>query len=436
MPARPGRSGARWHCACDKAGQVTIEPPAPGEPRRPLGPRDPGDAWVVAPTGERYWGRFGAAGLLALDADAACCCSTGCRGATSATPGRCPGGARHEGESASDAALREAAEEAGVPDAAIRPRLLERARPRRTGATRPLVGDVVGRSSRRSATPRAASWRGCPPTRSPTQPLHPGVRARRGSSCGRCSTCVPRSWWMRRTSSGRCPTAGGAIARAPPRGCIARIGALAADGVPAARWSCPSTPGSPSGSLVVEGQARAAGDGCRRRRGRAGRGIRRRRDRRRGGRLVAAGRAVTVVTSDRGLAARATDAGAAVRGARWLLDLLAVVRVDVESSRPRSLSMSRRSRFVGRPAPRSRIGTNARQSRAAAGECGPRRPRPPGTAPTRFEIGCRTMRIRSNPAIRTRSSSPGRTGCAAFARSPLTRTCPARHAVVAAERVL
>jgi hypothetical protein len=30
---------------------------------------------------------------------------------------------------------------------------------------------------------------------------------------------------------------------------------------------------------------------------------------------------VTVVTSDRGLAEGATDAGAAVRGARWLLDL-------------------------------------------------------------------------------------------------------------------
>ena len=39
-------------------------------------------------------------------------------------------------------------------------------------------------------------------------------------------------------------------------------------------------------------------------------------------RLVRAGRTVTVVTSDRGLTARATDAGASVRGAGWLLDLL------------------------------------------------------------------------------------------------------------------
>ncbi len=57
-------------------------------------------------------------------------------------------------------------------------------------------------------------------------------------------------------------------------------------------------------------------------------------------------------------------------------------------------------------------------------------------APTRLEIGCFTTSIRSNPSMRTRISSPIRTGCAAFARSPPTRTCPARQAVVAAERVL
>ena len=46
---------------------MTIVPPDPGEPRRPHGPRDPGDAWVVTGDGTRYWGRFGAAGLLAVD---------------------------------------------------------------------------------------------------------------------------------------------------------------------------------------------------------------------------------------------------------------------------------------------------------------------------------------------------------------------------------
>ena len=38
-------------------------------------------------------------------------------------------------------------------------------------------------------------------------------------------------------------------------------------------------------------------------------------------RLVAAGRVVTVVTSDRGLRGRVTDAAAAVHGPRWLRDL-------------------------------------------------------------------------------------------------------------------
>ncbi len=47
----------------------------------------------------------------------------------------------------------------------------------------------------------------------------------------------------------------------------------------------------------------------------------------------------------------------------------------------------------------------------------------------------RTTTIRSKPFWRTRTSSPGATGCAAFARSPFTRTCPALHAAVAAERV-
>ena len=92
--------------------------------RRPFGPRDPGDAWVVAPTGERYWGRFGAAGLLALDADRGVLLQHRVSWSHFGDTWALPGGARHEGESACDGALREAAEEAGVPDGSIRPRLL------------------------------------------------------------------------------------------------------------------------------------------------------------------------------------------------------------------------------------------------------------------------------------------------------------------------
>ena len=94
---------------------MSIEPPA-FEHRRPVGPRDPGDAWVVAPSGERYWGAFGAAGLLALDEHRGVLLQHRVSWSHYGDTWALPGGARHEGESAGDGALREAAEEAGVPD--------------------------------------------------------------------------------------------------------------------------------------------------------------------------------------------------------------------------------------------------------------------------------------------------------------------------------
>lgn len=39
---------------------MSVPPPLPAD-------RNPGDAWVIAPDGARYWGAFGAAGLLAID---------------------------------------------------------------------------------------------------------------------------------------------------------------------------------------------------------------------------------------------------------------------------------------------------------------------------------------------------------------------------------
>src|SRR5688500_4178798 len=103
---------------------------------------------------------------------------------------------------------------------------------------------------------------------------------------------------------------------------------------------------------------------------------------------------------------------------------------------PRSRSRSRRSRLVGRPAPRSRTGTTDGASRGGGGGVRSSTAVAATVAETRFTIVWRTTRIRSNPPMRTRTSSPGRTGCAAFARSPFTRTWPARQAVVAADRVL
>lgn len=74
-----------------------------------------GDAWVHGPDGARYWGRFGAAGLLAHDAGRGILLQHRAEWSHFGGTWGLPGGARHENESAVEAALREAGEEASVP---------------------------------------------------------------------------------------------------------------------------------------------------------------------------------------------------------------------------------------------------------------------------------------------------------------------------------
>lgn len=84
--------------------------------------RDPGDAWVTAANGVRYWGRFGAAGLLAHDPGRGILLQHRVSWSDHGDTWGIPGGARHEGEAAVAGAIRESGEEAGVPPSAIRPR--------------------------------------------------------------------------------------------------------------------------------------------------------------------------------------------------------------------------------------------------------------------------------------------------------------------------
>lgn len=299
---------------------MSIEPPVPGEPRRPLGPRDPGDAWVVAPTGERYWGVFGAAGLLALDAQRGVLLQHRVSWSHFGDTWALPGGARHEGESACDAALREATEEAGVPDASVRPRMLSVFDLGYWSYTT-LVGDVVRPFEPTISDPESRELAWIAPAEVADKPLHPGFAASWASleslldvrpavivDAANVVGSVPDGWWRDRS---------GATERL-----LARIGRLAADGMSAELLNLPEHTWFPEWVVVLEGAARTAGQSAD--------GVEIVQASASGDdaivleaeRLAQAGRTVTVVTSDRELGRRATDAGAVVRGTRWLLDQL------------------------------------------------------------------------------------------------------------------
>nr|WP_205835505.1 NUDIX domain-containing protein [Microbacterium sp. CFH 90308] len=284
-----------------------------------MGPRDPGDAWVVAPTGERYWGRFGAAGLLAVDPDRGVLLQHRVSWSHFGDTWALPGGARHEEESAWDAALREAAEEAGVPASAIRPRVLSVLDLGYWSYTT-VIGDVVEPFEPVISDPESRELAWVPTDAVTRHPLHPGfagswerlkallpVRPAVVVDAANVMGSVPDGWWRDRE---------GAAERL-----LARLGSLARQGIPAAALELPEHTWYPHWTAVVEGQARGA---------EATDGIDVVRAEASGDdalvaaaeRLVDAGNRVTVVTSDRGLAQRVQDAGAAVRGARWLLDLL------------------------------------------------------------------------------------------------------------------
>jgi 8-oxo-dGTP diphosphatase len=295
--------------------------------------RDSGDAWVEGPDGQRFWGAFGAAGLLVHDPDRGVLLQHRVAWSHHGGTWGLPGGARHAGESAVDGAAREAAEEAGVPPAGIRPVL----------ATVLDLGfwsytTVTARTVRpfepRVADAESIELRWVPVDEVDGRELHPGfgrawpmLRA----ELAREVTLVvdtanllgsrPDGWWRDRA---------GSTSRL-----LSELDALARDGLPAAdlglpgdvRWpdvvavveghardaSLPATPADPaSPTLRAPGVAvlEAAADGD----GEIVRVVGAARD---------GGREVVVVTADRGLAARVEALGARVIGpgrVRALLD--------------------------------------------------------------------------------------------------------------------
>lgn len=298
---------------------MTIEPPGDAEPRRPHGPRDPGDAWVVAESGERYWGRFGAAGLLALDPRRGVLLQHRVSWSHFGDTWGLPGGARHEGESAVAAALREAGEEAGVPAGSVAPRFVS-VLDLGIWSYATLVADVATPFEPTISDPESRELAWVPVDEVTSLPLHPGFADAwpmlRGAldvhptvvvDAANVVGSVPDGWWKDRA---------GAASRL-----LAQLDGLAAAGMPAQMLDLPGTTWFPEWVTVLEGRARDAEDVGRARVLRAA-GAGDDTIAAEASRLVKAGRAVTVVTSDRGLAARAGEAGAAVRGAGWLSGLL------------------------------------------------------------------------------------------------------------------
>ncbi|EZP29407.1 NUDIX domain-containing protein [Microbacterium oleivorans] len=296
---------------------MRIEEPSSGPPR-PTGPRDPGDAWVITDAGEKYWGRFGAAGLLAHDRERGVLLQHRVAWSHHGGTWGIPGGARHQGESATDAAMRESHEEAGVPGEALLPRFTS-VLDLDVWSYTTLVADVVRPFEPVIADPESYALEWVPLDQVDSLPLHPGfsaswpplrdllaVRPTVLVDAANVVGSVPDGWWRDRA---------GAASRL-----LGRLDGFSRTGVAAAEFSLPGDTWYPTVVAVLEGEARSAPDG-------SGFVEVVRADAAGDDTLVAEaqrrvgdGERVLLVTSDRALGERAVAVGAEVRGASWLRD--------------------------------------------------------------------------------------------------------------------
>lgn len=138
--------------------------------------RSNGDTWATAADGKRYWGLFGAAGLLAYDPARGVLLQHRAGWSDHGDTWGIPGGARHENEDAVEAALRESYEEAAVPGDAVRPiysHVLDR-----VGWTyTTVVAIVVTPFEARITDPESNALEWVPVERVAEYPLHPAFAA-------------------------------------------------------------------------------------------------------------------------------------------------------------------------------------------------------------------------------------------------------------------
>lgn len=296
---------------------------------------------MEGPQGRRFWGRFGAAGLLVHDPERGILLQHRVEWSHFGGTWGIPGGARRLGEDALSAAVRESAEEAGVPPTAVRTRFTSvldlgfwsytTVAVRVADAFDPVVGD---------AESIALQW--VPPDEVDALPLHPGFAAAwpmlRGSLESRVSVVVdaanvvgsrPDGWWRDRR---------GAAERL-----LAALATLARSGIPASELQMPLARWWPQVIVVVEGQARSAQPPSDapdtvtvRRAARDGdqaivdvvAELRGDQSGLAGGAIAASepSSLTVVVTADRELRRRVTALGAESRGPGWLLSMLPQTR--------------------------------------------------------------------------------------------------------------
>ncbi|WP_245981861.1 NUDIX domain-containing protein [Mycetocola tolaasinivorans] len=219
-------------------------------------PSDSGDAWVYAPDGRQFWGTYGAAGLLAHDRTRGVLLQHRVEWSHFGGTWALPGGARHRGESAVDGAYREAAEEAGVPAEAVRPRF-SAVTDLGFWSYTTVVGDVTTPFEPEITDPESLELRWVPIAEVDQLPLHPGFEqswpALR-AELERSETIVvdaanvvgarPDGWWKDRAS-------------AADR-LLAVLERLAEEGLPAAALGLEHDHWWPRFRVVLEGAARAA----------------------------------------------------------------------------------------------------------------------------------------------------------------------------------
>lgn len=213
---------------------------------------------MVAPDGRTYWGRFGAAGLLAHDPARGILMQLRAQWSHHGGTWGLPGGALRQGEDPVAAAVREANEEAGVPAASLQvcaTSVLELGFWRYTTVVAQVTAPFEPTISDRESIELA--WVALDQVTA--LPLHPGFAAAWPHLCRmlRVRPVVvvdgantvgarPDGWWKDRV---------GAAERL-----LGHVGRLSDDGVPGAVMGLEGTTWYPQWVVVLEGKARAAAD--------------------------------------------------------------------------------------------------------------------------------------------------------------------------------